>query len=419
MTKKIVPFAIVFCLLMTLPLWGQDLAKENAELRQRVDSLEKQMADLQAGPSLVGADRDKKPFWSSLDIQFYGYIKADAAWDSSRVTTGNYIIYADEDGEDDNEFNLTARQTRFGLKINGPDLGDIKTSGLVEGDFYGAGGAENKNIFRMRHAYLKLLWPEDRFSILAGQTWDVIAPLYPDTLNFTILWDAGNIGYRHPQIRATKEMLLRDDMKLELAGAISRTISEIEEAANSGRPGEDAGFPTLQGRVGLTFPWFGIEPTTVGVSGHWGQEEYNGNNDVESWSLNLDVLQPVNEWLTIKGEAFVGENLDDYFGGIGQGVRNPSTTADQPIGSKGGWAAASMKPCSAWRCNVGFGIDDVDADDLGASGRESNQSIFGNAIYAVNEHMDVGVELSHWKTDYKGAGNVEDVRIQGSFIYKF
>ena len=431
MTKWSVPFAVVAWSMMCLPVVGEDMARENAELRRRVENLEQQVGDLQdaadpapkAAPrtTTVAPDEARKPFWSSLDIQFYGYIKADAAWDSSRVTTGNFVLFADEGGEDDEEFNLTARQTRFGLRINGPDLGDIETSGLIEGDFYGAGGTENKANFRMRHAYMKLLWPEDDFSVLAGQTWDVVSPLYPSTLNFTILWDAGNIGYRHPQIRLTKGVTLGDGMELEMAGAISRTISDIEEAGGGGRPGENAGFPTLQGRVGLAFPWLGLEPTVIGLSGHWGEEEYT-DTDIESWSVNLDVLQPVNECLSFKGEAFTGDNLDDYFGGIGQGVRDPNGadgTAEDAIGSSGGWAAVSIKADEDWRFNVGFGIDHVDTDDLGDSGRTRNRAIFGNAIYAVSDHMDVGVELSHWKTDYKDAGDVEDVRIQGSFIYKF
>ncbi len=443
MMRVFVLFVTISSMMITVPGRAEDagLAEQNAELRRRVETLEEQVERLQqtvAPPPLsrenpaeqpappaaprtapVGADEGMKPFWSSLDIQFYGYIKADAAWDSSRVTTGNYIIFVDPDGEDDHEFNLTARQTRLGLKISGPDLGDMQTRGLVEGDFYGAGGEENKNIFRMRHAYLQLLWPNDRFSVLAGQTWDVISPLYPDTLNFTILWDAGNIGHRHPQIRVTKGISLRNDMELELAGAVSRTISDIEEASGSDRPGEAAGFPTLQGRVGLTFPWFGIKPTAVGLSGHWGEEEYAGENDVKSWSINLDVLQPVNAWLAIKGETFVGANLDNYFGGIGQGVRNPGTTADRAIGSRGGWAAASLTPWPDWRFNVGFGVDDVDADDLGATGRTLNRALFGNAIYALNTHVDVGLEVSHWRTDYRNSDDVEDVRIQGSFVYKF
>ena len=336
------------------------------------------------------------------------------------MTSGNYILFVDPGGEDDKEFNLTARQTRLGLKIKGPDVGSAQTSGLVEGDFYGAGGSENKANFRMRHAYMVLDWPEADLSLLAGQTWDVIAPLWPDTLNFTILWDAGNIGYRHPQVRVTKAIALSDGVDLELAGAISRTISDMEEAPGQGRPGENAGFPTLQGRAGLTFPWFGSQPTAIGLSAHYGEEEYPGHSDVESWSVNLDVQQPVNGWLSLKGEAFVGENLDDYFGGIGQGVESPMATTFRAIGSRGGWVQAAMRPCKGWRFNVGFGIDDVDNSDLAQTQtRQRNRAVFGNAIYAINKQTDVGLELSHWQTDYRHADDVDDVRIQGSLIYKF
>ena len=88
--------------------------------------------------------------------------------------------------------------------------------------------------------------------------------------------------------------------------------------ADASESGEDSGKPTFQGRAGFTFPSpLGYKKTTVGVSGHWGEEEFDSaaatgaHSDVESWSVNLDVQQPVNEWLTIKGELFSGENLDE------------------------------------------------------------------------------------------------------------
>ena len=71
--------------------------------------------------------------------------------------------------------------------------------------FYGAGGAENKAEIMMRHAFFKLDWPQERFSIIAGQTSDVISPLLPDTINYSVAWWSGNIGYRRPQIRITKD----------------------------------------------------------------------------------------------------------------------------------------------------------------------------------------------------------------------
>ncbi|MHC4068259.1 MAG: DcaP family trimeric outer membrane transporter [Planctomycetota bacterium] len=434
----------------------RNLAEENTEFRQRVEKLERELEELkrivlaqsqsqqaespaetqpetasklsdveiQRIAALVQRDisevSGKKPVWSDLDIELYGYIKADASYDTSRVSAGNYMVWVDSEAtnDNDNEFNMTANQTRLGLKIKGPMDGGVETSGLVEIDFYG-GGDENKARMRMRHAYLKIDWPEERFNIIAGQTWDVVSPLYPSTLNFTILWDAGNIGYRHPQIRLTKGFVLDNEVKLKLEGAISRTIGDDELLTSAGaKSGEDSGFPTLQGRTSVKFPLLGYKPTEVGFSGHYGEEEY-GSRDLDTWSLNVDLTQPVNKWLTVKGELFKGENLDNYFGGIGQGVRNPTTTADNEIASKGGWVAATLGPWEKWRFNIGAGIDDVDADDVNVGDRTLNRTVFGNVIYSVSKNTEIGLELSHWRTDYKGPGDAEDFRAQTSFIYKF
>jgi hypothetical protein len=206
-----------------------------------------------------------------------------------------------------------------------------------------------------------------------------------------------------------------------LAGAISRTIGDAETLTFT--PGADAGFPTFQGRAGLTFPWFGFKPTTIGVSGHWGQEKYSSSEKIDSWSLNLDVFQPINPVVSVKGEAYVGENLDDYFGGIGQGVRTvtvgPVTLFEKAIGDRGGWFNVVLGPWDAWSFNVGAGIDDVESGDVNTGGRTLNRSIFANAVYALNKSAEIGVELSQWRTDFKNADDVDDVRIQTSFIYKF
>lgn len=413
--------------------WSQGdtaLAGENAQLKSRVESLEKQVQaltetlspeDQQVAEALAAG---KQPVWSKLDLQFYGYIKADAAYDNSRTNSGNYVVWVDEESsrKNDDEFNMTANETRLGLRINGPTDNGIQTSGQVEFDFFGNYAAENKAKIQMRHAFLQMLWPDSGFSILAGQTWDVISPLNPTTLNYTVLWDGGNIGYRRPQIRLTKDHLLSGDTSLKFQAAITRTVGrDVLGAGATSESGEDAGFPTVQGRVGMTFPWLPAGATTVGVSGHVGQEEYDisatgANEDLDSWSINLDWLQPINKWLTLKAELFRGENLNTYFGGIGQGV---NTDDMNEIASKGGWCTASLGPWDQWSFNAGIGIDDVDADDVNSGDRTLNRAVFANAIYALNQNADVGVELSHWRTDYKGAGDADDVRVQASLKYKF
>jgi len=365
----------------------------------------------------------KKPVWSGLDIQLYGYLKADASYDTDRTNPGNYVLYVDSypNNKNDDEFNLTANQTRLGLKIGGPDDSVVKTSGLLEFDFYGNYADENKAKIQMRHAWLKMDWP-DKLSVIAGQASDVISPLLPETLNYTVLWDGGNIGYRRPQIRLTKGFVIAKDTELQVEAAAARTIGRTSTIGSvASESGEDAGFPTAQGRVSLTFPGVGYKPTTIGFSGHYGREEYDtslagATKQFDSWSTNIDITQPVNKWLTVKGEAFTGLNLNSYLGGVGQGV---NTTTNKEIAAKGGWVAASFGPWGNWRFNNGVGIDQADRDDLTNGGRTLNRSIFGNAICSVGKNTEVGFEVSHWRTAYKNSDEMDDLRVQTSFIHKF
>lgn len=410
-----------------------DQSGENAELKQRVEQLDKEVKELKKiveNQTGTPTDSSEKKFvWSSLDIQLYGKVKLDAAYDSSRTDVGNFARWVDPENlnPNDEQFNMTANETRLGMLINGPDDGNMITSGRVEIDFYG-GGSENKSGVMMRHAYMKMDWPQKRFSILAGQTSDVISPLVPSTLNYSVCWWVGNIGYRRPQIRLTKEFTTKNNVEVKLEGAVARTIGRTNmllPAAFRTDSGEDAGFPSVQVRLGATLPVFGKKKTTVGVSAHWGREEYDitttgANKKFTSCSLNVDLTQPVNDKCTIKAEAFTGRNLDAYLGGIGQGV---TTTAGlnqfEEIGSNGGWIATSLGPWKNIRYNAGVGMDNVKKGNVQISNRTMNRCVFANAVYAANKHTDIGIELSHWRTKYSGNGNAESLRAQLSFIYKF
>lgn len=413
---------------------GTSLAKENTELKKRVEKLEGEVEELKrtaplrsaSGPQIAGeTSATRLPVWSSLDVQLYGYLKLDAAYDSSQVENGNFAKWVEQENtkSDDDQFNMTANETRLGMSINGPE-GAMKASGRVEVDFY-EGGSENKARLMMRHAYMKLDWPDEQFNIIAGQTSDVISPLVPSTVNYSVGWWTGNIGYRRPQIRLTKEYWLDAQTDLKLEGALARTIGRDNVSlAGTTDSGEDAGFPTLQARVSVSRPLLGSAPSTLGVSGHWGQEEYDittsgGNKEFTTWSLNLDVTQPVNKWLSIKGELFTGEDLDAYLGGIGQGVTTTGSNQYEEIGSKGGWIAAALGPWDRARFNVGVAMDDVERGNVNASDRTLNRSVFGNVFYPLSKNTEWAFELSHWRTEYRGSGDADSVRAQTSLIYKF
>ena len=291
----------------------------------------------------------------------------------------------------------------------------------MEVDFYGV-GTETSPEPRMRHAYMNLEWPKQRLSVLAGQTWDVISPLNPGTLNYTVQWWGGNIGMRRPQVRVTKGLSLNDDTDLTLQAALLRTAGH-NSGFDPGDTGEDAGFPSGQARAAVAFPLFGKKKSTIGVSGHYGQEEYDrdtsGNNiDVYSWSGNVDANIPINAWLAIKAEAFTGQNLDAFAGGIGQGINVVGNDVSE-LKSTGGWFAASLGPWEKWSFNVGANAERITGGITLDGTRESNAAVFGNVKYKFNDHASVGLELSNWHTEYKGQSDGNDIRVQSAFIYKF
>jgi len=410
---------------------SEDLARENAELKQKVEKLDKDLEELRKiviPQAETTGSQSPKIAWSDLDIQLYGYLKLDASYDSSQINNGNYAQWVERENtnKDDDQFNMTANQSRFGVKINGPDDGAMKSSGQAEVDFFGGGG-ENKAHLMMRHAYMKLDWPENRFNIIAGQTSDVISPLLPSTVNYSVAWWTGNIGYRRPQIRLTKELGFEKGGYLKLEGALARTIGRdniyLEGTTDSG---EDAGFPTLQGRASVTVPALGNQEATIGLSGHWGEEEYDidyygRDKEFSTWSLNLDYSQPICKKVKLKAELFTGENLSAYLGGIGQGViTNPALPNHyEEIESTGGWVAASLGPWDKTRFNVGAGLDDVESGNINTGDRSMNRSIFGNMFYTLNNNAEWALELSHWRTEYKGHGDGDSLRVQTAFIYKF
>jgi hypothetical protein len=127
--------------------------------------------------------------WSELigegnKIKLYGFLRLDTIFDSQQPNNSQIILFVKSPdpragGNENGDFTMHPRLTRLGIDWSGPriaKLGDARLSGKLETDFQN-GGTESRQIIRIRHAYLNLGWKE--FSILAGQTWDTISPLFP------------------------------------------------------------------------------------------------------------------------------------------------------------------------------------------------------------------------------------------------
>jgi len=161
--------------------------------------------------SVVTIAQDNKAF----GIKFSGFVKTDIFWDSRQTVAareGHFLLYPaneklDAEGNDINakaNFNMLSIQTRLRGTITGPDALGAKTSGVIEGAFFGHSDGDI-NGFRLRHAFVKLQWTNT--SLLVGQYWHpmFVTACFPGVVSF-------NTGApfqpfsRDPQIRLTQSL---------------------------------------------------------------------------------------------------------------------------------------------------------------------------------------------------------------------
>lgn len=237
-------------------------------------------ADAVNDPGTLDPEVERPTFWSKLEPEWYGYVKLDVAYDGSRTSPGEFAKWAVPEPPDD-EVTITLNETRLGLKLKAPgDRTRFRAGGRVEVDLYGHVDDPDP---RIRHAFLHFSWPEADFDIIVGQTSDVISPLYPSTLNYTVAWWAGNIGFRRPQIRATRRFAIGGGDELKVAGALTHNIYDTTVGSVSA---EDSGL-AAQARVAYSFARAGGPPVTLGISGHHAEEAFR------SQDLNPNPDNPV------------------------------------------------------------------------------------------------------------------------------
>jgi hypothetical protein len=143
------------------------------------------------------------------DWELVGYTKLEAWWSSSQTNknlSGPVLRSNSAAANEFGRFNMTAQSSRFGLKVNGPEILGAKTQGYIEIDFDpsqdGRQSASDSFSPRMRHAWFRLDWPGG-WQLLMGQYWGVFCDFYPETVQDGPLQFHGMATQRIPQIRLT------------------------------------------------------------------------------------------------------------------------------------------------------------------------------------------------------------------------
>lgn len=426
----------------------QRLLEQMQENQQRIQELEQRLEAQETRPDpgtseTIEPRGDEQPYldlvkWNELTvgeskIQFYGFLRLDLIYDESRPNNTQTIGFVRSEDNDlngrnsDGDFTMHPRLTRLGLNLDGPvieELGDAKLTGKLEIDFYNSGlqgQSESRAALRMRHAWLKLGWKDAGVSLLAGQTYDLISPLYPKVNPDLAQWGAGNLGDRRPQLRLEWWNPVGDG-KIGVQGMIGLTGADdnanLDTPGTYGagyRDGDTSELPTLQMRLGYETWLFGEKSGKFQI-GIWGtrawedpDERIAGSDRFDSWGYGADLIIPLYEnMLWIKGEIWEGQNLDDVRGGIFQGI---NTVTGDEIRSRGGFVELSYKPVDWYEVTGGWSTDDPYNKDLESAARASNQvSYFANRFKFGD--FSFGLDYLYWKTQYIGFQNGDDHRFQ-------
>lgn len=367
-------------------------------------------------PDLLGGD-DR--------LKLYGFLRVDLNVDSQRPNNGQTILFVtspDLPNNNRGNFTIHPRLTRLGLDFKGPvveGLGSAVLSGKLETDFEN-GGSESRQIPRIRHAFFRLSWRH--VSLLGGQTWDAFSPLYPSVNSDDLMWWAGNLGDRRPQLRLEVTPSW-ENTQLSVTGGVGLNGAvSLQDLDNNGyRDGEESTRPALEGRLGLAHAsWIDGQSASLGISGYYGwfstSQPVDGRVNSHVQAVNVDFRIPLFNRVQLQGEGWWGRNLADIRGGIGQGV-NPLTGSE--IRSRGGWSELALQVSPRWSIHPGFSTDDPLDMDIPVGGRTRNSSIYIGNRFRPGGGFLIGLDYLYWMTDFKGLTNGIDNRVNLFFQYGF
>jgi hypothetical protein len=418
----------------------------------------------------------KPPVVSKFSAELYGFVEFDMIRDSTQSyqeIAGNApIIHTPAAagamtpyGANHSRLTFSPRNSRFGIKLKGPDSEHLKTSAVMEMDFLGnqpSPLAESSLLsnaaYRIRHMYLKLETPI--VNVLAGQTWNLFgwgAYFFPNSVQ--IMGLPGQIFNRTPQLRLS-HVFKTDDITVELAVAASRPAQR------------DGGIADSVGGVRLLVNnWkaahtanstgTSIDAGGIGVSGIYRHLDVNGfpssgvaSKKKNAGGMSVDALIPIipvtgtdkGNGLTLSGSFVFGTGIGDLYTGLTGGAGNPMLTAPATYtpnidGGIAVWDSGTTSnlhtidwlsymgglqyyiPCGCAFVSINYShLQSKNLKDLfpGSAG-VFDKSDWGdvNVFWDVNAALRVGLEGSYAQQKYLDGSKGHDYRQQFALFYMF
>lgn len=416
----------------------REAEEQRRQQEQRIQALEKKLQALQKPEATKEkpAAPAPNPVTSrpGFKARLYGFARADMDLDSRRMFSHPHLPFWALSPQDprrpeaDSEFSIHPRLTRVGLDTEAPPLsrlGDAKLTGKLEIDFFNfvpgtnnSATSNSRQFLRIRHAYGQI--ERENFRLLFGQTWDLISPLFPTANDDVLMWNAGNLGDRRPQFRATWEPKVGQGKATVAAavlsaGAVDGANRDAATGGDTALDGEESGRPLVQVRLGFTQPasWVKGQNWELGLWGHNGEYRWDraraiaGRRSFSSDALGLDARIPLTPKLQLRGEGWFGKGLADIRGGVGQSI-NPLT--GEGIHAHGGWAELFYQATNVYGIGTGFTVDDPEDDEVErftdanatSTGRTLNRTYYVANRFNFGSGLTLGVDWMLFQTHFRG-----------------
>lgn len=352
------------------------------------------------------------------EVSFYGFARLDAVLEDSRIRSSQtpIIVLPEPDGvENRGNFTLHPRLTRLGFNYKSAvalsSINDAALTGRIEFDFHN-GGTDSRAIPRYRHTFLQLAW--ERHSILAGQTSDIISPLFPSVNADTLMWNAGNLGDRRAQFRYSYGR--NPGFNLQAGVGMMGAIDAQDADANGVLDGEQSMMPNWQGRIGYTTR---NSRVLLGLWSYYGRTHtdtmFAGKNNFEAWTLGGDWDLRFTPVVSLRGEWWFGSGLADIRGSVSQSFNRAT---GREIDSRGGWAELGVRK-GRYAVSTGFTLDDPNNRQVAANAAILNRSWYVTNQFRLAPPVTAGVDYTFWQTRFQNLHGGSDNRINLYIMYGF
>ena len=293
----------------------------------------------------------EKPVDQKVQVNFYGFIRNDAFVDTRQnIGAGENAVMLypkdrqlDENGQDINatgKFHMLSIISRAGVNLKGPEILGAKSSGILEGEFFGAteGGI---NEFRLRHAYIMLDWEKTQLGM--GQYWHpfVVLESLPNVVNYGTGAPVYGLN-RNPQIRLTHKFT--NNFKAIAAIHSQRDFTPNTDPYRNGTPAAhlQLQYKTEKFVAGIASQYENLKPKLV-------SSNIKSNERAESLSL-MAYAKVVTKPVTITASAYKMQNASSFvmLGGY-IGYQKPGEVETyKPIDTESVWLDIQQNTKGKW-----------------------------------------------------------------------